>query len=274
MNALVHQCAAVLFPSTAPRSLLVIRHGAVPQNAGSTVYQLAEAVRLYGMVKLLNRSVKAILVANSQFQATGVGFLNHELCVVSRKCHRLFYQNVLAAAQAVQRNFSMVAAFGGNGAAVNFLLFECLFIIGVNGRALTGFFLQAVCLLFCPFLNEVTYGYKFHKSIVFRRCINVVFRDSSAANQQEIQFFHNVPILHFTSNILVSYAAKSAGPAGAPCLVFFTENSQAVSGLIFTILTGEMLFKLQEPYYRSSMLLLFSTPFIAFLVSKIALERD
>ena len=70
------------------------------------------------LAQLLDRRVEAVLVADAQRDALFLRFLDYLLRVLCGQGHRLLHQHMLAAADAVQRDSRMVAALGGNGAAV------------------------------------------------------------------------------------------------------------------------------------------------------------
>ena len=84
---------------------------------------------------------------------------------------------------AVQRNFRVVAAFGRNGAAVDFLLIQRFFVIGVYQRFYTGRLKIIIRFLFRVFQNRVAHHGKLHRFLISNRGGDMVFGNSSAADQ-------------------------------------------------------------------------------------------
>ena len=136
VDTLVHQCAAILCPGASPFCLIVVVAVAVPANVDRTVRKLAEASCFQRFSHLLNRYIESVLMAGRNLDALFLAAADNLVCVRHAHRHRFFDDNIDAVVDAVQRNLSVNAAFGGDADQLRLLLFDHLFVVGiaVDGR--------------------------------------------------------------------------------------------------------------------------------------------
>ena len=206
MNALVHQRAAVLRPGTAPRGLLIVRHCAVPKDARCAVDQLSKTAVLQRLVQLLDRCVKAVLMAYAQGDLVRLCLRDHLFCISGGERHRLFHQHMLSVLDAVEGDLRMVSALRRNRTAVDLHLFQHLFIVRIDGRAHAHQFLVLSCLLFCALRHRVTDGNQFTDVFIFSRSNNMIFRNTAAADEGKAKFIHLIPSSRIRSSCNRNFA--------------------------------------------------------------------
>jgi hypothetical protein len=164
-------------------------------------------------VKLLNRRVEAVLVADAERDAALFRFGDHLFRVGSGERHRFFDEGVLSRADAVQRNACMVAAFRRNGAAVDGQFAQHFMVVGVDGGLRTCRLIIIGSFLFGALRHRVADCNELHDILVGNGGGNVVLGDAAAADQCKTILFQFIsPFLHWK---LKFFAGKAGSPAPA-----------------------------------------------------------
>ena len=123
VDALVHECAAVLCPGAAPGSLGIVVAVAVPADMNGTVGKPAEAAGLECPAHFLDRNVEAVLVACGDLDIFFVREGNDPVSVAQGHGHGFLDDDVDAVFNTENCDFGMKPAFGGDADKFGALFF-------------------------------------------------------------------------------------------------------------------------------------------------------